>query len=193
MAPSGQASTHAPQRVQASMSISPRVGHRPQARRPVDGLHRRQPALVVVGPGFGTDRRAVAAAGAARRVHVARLVPHPGGERARLPFQPSQLGVGQQVDVLPGLALEGGAEGGLAGAASGRCRRSWWERCGPAGASNRRWPARVQQVHLVPQLRQVHRRRHPRDARAYHETPALLLSAPVIPCSTRSRRRTKDE
>jgi len=93
----------------------PAVGHGAQAGRAIDGLDGREPALVVVGAGLGTDGGAVATAGALVEVDVARLVADGGSEAAGLALQGQQLGVGQEGEVVVSLALEGGAQGGLVG------------------------------------------------------------------------------
>jgi hypothetical protein len=99
----------------------PGVGHGAEARGPVDGLDRVEPALVVVGSSLGADGGALATAGARLGVDVAGFVAE-GDEPGclgigvvLLGLGGDEVGVGEQVEVGEGVAFEGGAEGGLVG------------------------------------------------------------------------------
>ena len=153
----------------------PGVGHRPQARGAVDGLLRRQPALVLVGSLFGTDPLTLAAPVAQLHVHVAGLVPHPRLEGPRLPVQPQQPAVGQQAHVLVQVALQGGAQRRLA-----RQHQADAARVGGKGVVQQVHRAAhgrgaVHQDHSPAPLRQVHRSRHPGNAPAHHQYPVARL------------------
>jgi hypothetical protein len=91
----------------------PGIGHGAEAWWAVDGLGGREPALVVVGAGDGADGGAEATIVALVRVDEAGLVEDGGGEGAWGAKEVGEEGVGEEGDVVVGVALEGGAEGGL--------------------------------------------------------------------------------
>jgi hypothetical protein len=68
---------------------------------------------VVVRARFGADGGAEATAVAAVGVDKASLVADGGGKVTRGAVESEELGVGEEGDVWVGMALEGGAEGGL--------------------------------------------------------------------------------
>jgi hypothetical protein len=165
----------------------PRIRHRPQARRPVDGLLRPQPALVVVGPRLRAGCRAQPAAVALLPVHEPRLVHHPHPvARALHPthslracLRAHHLGVGQQPHPGPHGALQRRTVGRLLRqhqADAARVRRKGVVQQVHRTPDGRR---RVQQQHLATHLRQVHGRRHARDAPA-HDQYRLAASSPTL-------------
>jgi len=91
----------------------PGVGDGAEAGRAVDGLDGLEPALIVMGAGFGADGGALGTAGAEVGVDVAGFVAEGGGEVTGMAVEAEEGGVGQEVEEGVEVALEGGAEGGL--------------------------------------------------------------------------------
>jgi hypothetical protein len=110
----GGASVDAAAAASAGVRVNePGIGDRAEARRAIDGLDGREPALVVVGACFGTDRGAEATAVALVGVDKASLVADGGGKVTGRAVEGQEVGVGEEGDVVAGIALKGGAKGGL--------------------------------------------------------------------------------